>query len=84
MSQRSDPEIKKFSGSDFTCVTFKPDLARFKMEFLDDDIVALLSKRVFDIAGTNTSSGAKLNLFLNGTKISIASFEKVFCQYFTF
>lgn len=78
MSQRSEPEIKKYTGTDFTCVTFKPDLFRFKMDFLDDDIVALLSKRVFDIAGTNTSSGAKLNLFLNGSKITISSFEQVY------
>jgi DNA gyrase/topoisomerase IV subunit B len=77
MSQRSEPEIKKYSGSDFTCVTFKPDLVRFKMDFLDDDIVSLLSKRVFDIAGTNTSSGAKLNIFLNGNKININSFQQV-------
>lgn len=77
MTERSEPEIKKYSGSDFTCVTFKPDLERFKMEFLDDDMVSLLSKRVFDIAGTNTSAGAKLNIFLNGTKINITSFQQV-------
>jgi DNA topoisomerase-2 len=76
MQERGEPEIKKFSGTDFTCVTFKPDLARFKMEFMDDDSVALLSKRVYDIAGTNTAAGAKLNVFLNGTKINTNSFQQ--------
>ena len=74
-----EPEIKKVSsGTDFTCISFKPDLARFKMDRLDEDIVALLSKRVYDIAGTNsTSQGSRLNVFLNGTKIEIKSFERV-------
>ncbi|CAE7424251.1 TOP2, partial [Symbiodinium microadriaticum] len=79
MSTRSTPEIKKYSGSDYTCITFKPDLQRFKMDFMDDDIVSLLSKRVYDIAGTNTAAGAKLNVFLNGEKINIHSFQ----QYIT-
>ena len=79
MNERMEPEIKKVSsGTDFTCISFKPDLARFKMDRLDEDIVALLSKRVYDIAGTNsTSQGSRLNVFLNGTKIEIKSFERV-------
>lgn len=77
MSEKSVPEIKKYAGTDFTCVTFKPDLARFKMDFMDADTVALLSKRVYDIAGTNTAAGAKLGVFLNGTKINVNSFQEV-------
>lgn len=37
---------------DFTKITFKPDLARFGMHTLEPDLVALLSKRVYDMAGT--------------------------------
>lgn len=77
MSEKSKPEIKKYSGTDFTCVTFKPDLTRFKMDFMDDDTVALLSKRVYDIAGTNTAAGAKLGVFLNGVKLNVSSFQQV-------
>lgn len=80
MSEKSKPEIKKFSGTDYTCVTFKPDLARFKMDFMDDDTVALLAKRVCDIAGTNTAAGAKLGVYLNKKKINISSFKEV-CLY---
>ena len=36
---------------DFTKITFEPDLERFGMDSLDDDIVALKKKRVYDIAG---------------------------------
>ena len=77
MSEKSKPEIKKYSGSDFTCVTFKPDLARFKMDFMDDDIVSLLCKRVYDIAGTNTAAGAKLGVYLNDKKVNINGFQQV-------
>lgn len=45
MSTRTDPEIKNFSGSDYTSISFYPDLKRFKMGGMDDDLVALLSKR---------------------------------------
>jgi len=51
MSERSKPEVSKFSGADYTCISFKPDLDRFKMQFMDDDTVALLSKRAYDFAG---------------------------------
>ena len=71
MTEKQPPEIKKISsGSDYTCITFKPDLNRFKMDNMDPDIVALLSKRVYDIAATTVcTNGPKLSVTLNGTKI---------------
>ncbi|GIY81258.1 DNA topoisomerase 2-alpha [Caerostris extrusa] len=38
MGKAEEPKIVHFSGSDFTCVTFYPDLAKFKMTVLDKDI----------------------------------------------
>ena len=32
-------------------ITFKPDLARFGMEALEEDIMALMRRRVYDMAG---------------------------------
>jgi DNA topoisomerase-2 len=53
MSVREEPVIKENpDGKDFTCITFKPDLRRFGMEALDDDIVALMTKRAYDAAGS--------------------------------
>ena len=46
MSVCSSPDIKDFVGDDYTCVTFYPDLKRFRMKEFDDDIVALMRKRV--------------------------------------
>lgn len=76
MGSRTTPTIEKFSGTDFTSITFYPDLKRFKMEYMDEDIVSLLSKRVYDIAATNSAAGGKLNVFLNGVRVETRSFEQ--------
>jgi DNA topoisomerase-2 len=81
MTTRKDPVISNTSSNDtedFTCITFYPDLARFKMDRLDEDIVALLSKRVYDIAGTNIPRSAKekkLRVKLNGKMLTANTFE---------
>uniref|UniRef100_A0A8C7VH52 DNA topoisomerase 2 n=1 Tax=Oncorhynchus mykiss TaxID=8022 RepID=A0A8C7VH52_ONCMY len=67
MGKTSDSKIKFFDGDDFTCVTFQPDLSKFKMEKLDKDIVALLTKRAYDIAGS--CKGVKV--MLNGKKLPV-------------
>ena len=43
--------LVKESKSDFTSVSFIPDLAKFGMSHLDDDIISLLTRRAYDIAG---------------------------------
>lgn len=68
MGQRSDPEIKSVSKKEeYTKITFKPDLARFHMESIDDDFEALLKKRVYDLAGC--CHGVKV--YLNDARIKI-------------
>ena len=44
MSKAGDAKVKEFDGQDFTRVTFQPDLAKFNMEEMNDDTVALLSR----------------------------------------
>ena len=56
------------SGEDFTCVTFWPDLAKFKMETLDKDIVDLFSRRAYDIAASTRG----VRVFLNGKKLPVS------------
>ncbi|RYG66342.1 hypothetical protein EON64_09990, partial [archaeon] len=81
MTTKGEPVISAYKGTEFTSVTFYPDLPRFKMDSLDDDIVSLLSKRVYDIAGTTFSAGPKLNVLLNGEKIDVRSFESYLSVY---
>ena len=79
MANRTSPSITSASGADFTKISFRPDFKRFDgMTALDDDIVALLSKRVIDVAGCN----AKLNVHLNGVKIDIRTFKDYVSLYF--
>jgi DNA topoisomerase II len=40
------------SAQEFTKVVFKPDFQRFGMDGIDDDTLALLKRRVYDLAGT--------------------------------
>ncbi len=52
MSQKGEPAITPCSSDDnWTSISFTPDLARFGMEGLEEDTVALMRKRVYDIAG---------------------------------
>ncbi|KAL4629674.1 DNA topoisomerase 2-beta [Arapaima gigas] len=71
MTKTSEPKIKYFDGDDFTCITFQPDLAKFKMEKLDKDIVALLTRRAYDVAGS--CKGVKV--MLNGKKLPVNGFR---------
>ena len=72
MGDRGEPKIvPNPEGKDYTCVTFKPDLRRFGMERLDDDIVALMTKRVYDMAGCTP---AAVKVKLNGKLVEIKNF----------
>ncbi|KAJ8019588.1 DNA topoisomerase 2-beta [Holothuria leucospilota] len=77
MSKKTDPKISEFSGSDFTEITFSPDLEKFKMTVLDKDTVALLTRRAYDVAGV--TKGVKV--YLNGTKLPVSSF-KSYCELY--
>ena len=78
MLKFEQPEIKEYNGEDYTCITFEPDLARFGMEKMDEDIVALFKKRVYDMAGI-TPKG--VSVYLNGEKLQIENFEKYIDMY---
>ncbi len=64
MSTKSDPVIKACKASEnWTCVKFRPDLGKFGMEELEDDTVALMRKRVYDLAGV-LGKGVKVGTLL--------------------
>ena len=52
MTRKEEPVISVLKNAqDFTCIRFTPDLRKFHMDKLDDDIVALFTKRAYDMAG---------------------------------
>jgi DNA topoisomerase II len=81
MSVREEPKITDYKDKDkdFTCVTFRPDLKKFKMSHLDEDIVSLMMKRVYDMAGTTPGT---VKVYLNGKKIEGVTNFNTYCDLY--
>lgn len=81
MAVKDEPVIKNLTKAqqkkgDYVKISFAPDLKRFKMTCLDDDIVGLMKRRAYDVAASLANSpGKKLTVTLNGNKLPIKSFE---------
>ncbi|CDW56276.1 DNA topoisomerase 2 [Trichuris trichiura] len=71
MQKASNPTVVSCSQADYTCVKFIPDLAKFGMSALDNDIVALMSRRAYDVAGS--TKGVKV--YLNGKRLHVSGFR---------
>jgi DNA topoisomerase-2 len=78
MAEAGEPIVSSAKDDDFTCVTFQPDLAKFKMDRLDDDIVCLMARRAYDIAAT---SGTGVKVYLNDKRLPINKFED-YCKLY--
>lgn len=66
MTEKTSPKITKNSTKSYTKITFLPDYPRFQMKSLEDDIILLINKRVYDcIACTNNT----VQIYLNGEKL---------------
>merc|ERR1712100_463114 len=61
----------------YTQITFHPDLKKFGMDSLDKDIIALMTKRVYDVAGCNSS----VKVYLNGQLLPIRNFT-AYCKLY--
>uniref|UniRef100_A0A914XMA9 DNA topoisomerase 2 n=1 Tax=Plectus sambesii TaxID=2011161 RepID=A0A914XMA9_9BILA len=77
MQKAGEAKVTEAAGDDYTKVTFQPDLAKFHMTELDDDIVGLMSRRAYDIAGTSRG----LKVFLNGKRLPVTGFKAYVEQY---
>ena len=77
MGTESVPMIKESKSEDFTCVTFYPDLSKFKMDSLDDDTIGLFARRAYDVAASTRG----IKVFLNGKRIPINKFED-YCKLY--
>lgn len=80
MHDKGKPKITPHKRQDeYTSITFKPDLALFGMDSIDDHMEALMLKRVYDMAGT--VKGIKVTL--NGELLKIKSFKQYVEMYVT-
>ena len=78
MSEKSIEKVTKVTGKPYTKISWIIDFKRFNIESYSDDIIKLIERRVYDIAGTTDK---KLTVFLNQKKINIQSFDK-YCDLY--
>ena len=64
--------LPKGTRDSMTKITFLPDYARFNLTNITEDMISLLKKRVYDVAGTTDSS---VKVYYNDELIPIKSFE---------
>lgn len=77
MSDAGEPIINTSSSADFTRVTFYPDLKRFGMSELSDDIIAIMMRRAYDICGTLSG----VSVYLNDERLPYKGFKDYVKQY---
>lgn len=81
MKTKGKAVIKSYSKDDYTKISFTPDLNRFHMTHLSNDMVSLFRKRAYDIAGTTPG----VSVFLDGQRIGFSKKDpfKDYCQMYT-
>ncbi|CAG8655362.1 8618_t:CDS:2, partial [Scutellospora calospora] len=78
MSIKENPKLTSYSKKEeYTEITFKPDLEKFGLSELTDDIIGLLKKRVFDMAGCCKN----VKVILNDERIKIRNFKEYIQKY---
>ena len=70
MKKHTQVEVSR-SNSHFTKIIYTPDLKRFSMDRITDDMLKSIKKRVYELAGCNP----ELNICFQGRRIMINSFQ---------
>lgn len=81
MTRKSKPKITNLKAKNpktYTSISFVPDLKRFGMNELSDDIINLFRKRVYDIA----ACCSKLKVYLDDKLIKINNFKNYISMYY--
>ena len=72
MNIKNKPKIKKYEKHPYTRITFYPDLEKFKLEKIDDNMFKLMQKRVYDICGLTDET---VKVYFNDKKLDIKNFQ---------
>ena len=77
------PVITKVSKSSkpYTKVSFRPDYARFGIQGLTQDMLALIKKRVYDIAAVTDHSIKKVKIGYNDLQVPVKNFQQYIDLY---
>ena len=76
----SQPKIMDYDGKPYTKITWIVDFKRFGIEKYSEDMINLMVRRVYDIAGITDKS---VNVYLNKKKLAIPSFQEYSKMYLT-
>jgi len=71
MKTISSPKIIDYDGKPYTKITWTSDFKRFDIENYSEDMINLMIRRVYDIAGITDKS---VSVYLNKKKLSVKSF----------
>ena len=72
MQKFTEPVISRSTVKPYTRITWKTDFKRFGISGFTDDMIGLMKRRVYDIAGITDS---KVSVCYNGKKLNIKSFK---------
>jgi DNA topoisomerase II len=78
LSTISKPKITSTKKKPYTKITFKPDYKRLGIDGLTPDLIALFTKRVYDIAAVTDKS---VKVKLNGKPVPVRSFPNYIDMY---
>ena len=79
MSRRSEPIIEKLKTckTGYVKISFIPDFKKFKITSLNANMISLIKKRVYDLAGVSN----KCKVYYNDVKIECKNFEQYINLY---
>ena len=72
MKMINKPKISDYSGKPYTKITWTADFKRFGIENYSEDMINLMMRRVYDIAGITDKS---VSVYLNKKKLSVKGFS---------
>ena len=72
MTEFTEPVITKSNAKPYTKITWKTDFKRFEIDGFTDDMISLMKRRVYDIAGVTDN---KVSVYYNDKKLNIKSFK---------
>lgn len=78
LDEISPPTVTKCKTKPYTRVTFRPDYTRFGVDGLNDDMLALLTKRIYDISAVTDKN---IKVKHNGQLIPVKNFEQYINLY---
>lgn len=79
MREKSNPIIKDSNKKSYTKITFIPEYSRFGYKNLNSDIMALFSKRIYDLS---VCANKNVSVYLNDNNINCNDFTKYVKMYY--